>query len=62
MCASLLSPASGVKNMPIIPMLKSIQAHLLERLEGRVGLQGVSNRLASFIANAVVPQSAVDRG
>jgi len=62
MCASLVSPASGDKNMPIIPMLKSTQAHLLEFLERSVGLEGVGNRRGSIITNVVVPETAIDRG
>jgi len=59
-CASLVSPASGLKNIPIIPMKKSMGEHLLELLESRVGLEGVSNCLASFRTDPVVGKAAID--
>jgi len=48
--------------MPIIPKQKSIGVYILEFLEGRVGLEGVPNRHASFGADVVVPETTKDRG
>ena len=53
---------SGDKYMPIIPKQKSIGVYILEFLEGRVGLEGVPNRHASFGADVVVPETTKDRG
>jgi len=61
MCASLVSPGSGDKNIPIIPMHKSMREYLLERLEPRVGLEGVSNRLATFGTDPVESKAVVHR-
>jgi len=61
-CASLLSPASGHKNMPHIPQLKSMGRHLPEPSERRVGRESVSNCLAPFRTDLVVGNATIYEG
>jgi len=62
MCASLVSPGSGDKNIPIIPMQKSMGGHLHELLEHLVGHEGSGNRFASVVADVVGHKTAIGRG